>query len=172
MVVGDSLTFYANRDCGLGAAVKGSGASRVLVDGVIGRQTSEAPAVYQPGFGADVVVVGLGTNDTRWTADPAEYRKRIRRLLSTVGPSPTVIWVNVLRRDLATGVQRSAAFNKVLVAEMAARGRRGVVVDWFAAASPQRSWTSSDGVHDTMAGCAARVRMVSAAVARAVTRLS
>lgn len=175
-VVGDSLTYYANRDCGYTTKLQtATAASAVRIDGVIGREivasvpprtaTTNTSGVlaynsWVPMWNPDVVVVGLGTNDTRWQTSTTIYRSRIQSMLSTIGSTKKVVWVNIWRWDSTTGQKLATAFNTILQEEMSKLGTRGVIVDWASQSKLNRSWTVSDGIHDTTTGCNKRIAMV------------
>ncbi len=127
----------------------------IETDDVVGRGSDDGIAALERiGNGlAPVVVISLGTNDTQ--SDVAGFRNDVRTVLRSAGDARCVIWATVWRGGA------NDAFNTVLAEAAQANGTlRLVAWDELAAAHPE--WLSSDGVHSTPAGYAARA----AAIAR------
>ena len=133
-VVGDSLTYFAGRDCGLQRRVATAGYFVAGVDGRVGRIIVGGIPAWQVSWHADVAVVGLGTNDTRLWPYPNMWSTAIQALMRRIGPRVKVVWVNVWRWDSAwgdpaRGRRLASQFNRVLNTELAKFGRRVTIVN-------------------------------------------
>jgi hypothetical protein len=131
---------------------------RIDADDEVGRTTSVGIDVLRARRGSlsDVVVISLGTNDP---ADATSaFRSAVREALRLVGEHRCLVWVSIVRDGDAY-----AAFNDVLEDE-----RRGstrlVVVGWDGMVQAHPEWLTSDGVHATSEGYAARAEAVAGAV--------
>lgn len=121
-------------------------------DDVPGRTTAEGlEALRSAGSNlASHVLVSLGTNDV---STPAEtFRAEVREALALTAPNRCVVWYTIFRAGEST-----SALNAVLRDE-AGRNDNLRLVDWDALARAHPGWLSSDGVHATPSGYAARAR--------------
>ncbi|MBP1307697.1 peptidoglycan/LPS O-acetylase OafA/YrhL/lysophospholipase L1-like esterase [Paenibacillus sp. 1182] len=109
-----------------------------VVDGRIGRQMAEAPAVLeqlrQNGQLGKTVIIELGTNG-------AFTKDQLANLLASLKDTKRIILVN-------TRVPRpwESIVNKHL-AEAASQDPRITMIDWYAASSGKNSYFEHDGVH-------------------------
>ena len=128
----------------------------IETDDVVGRGSGDGIAALESrGSGvAPVVVVSLGTNDTQGDADG--FRADVRRLLATTGHGRCVIWATIWRDGA------NDRFNAVLADEAGANGALRVI-DWDEMVAGHPDWLSSDGVHATPEGYAARAKAIAAA---------
>jgi peptidoglycan/LPS O-acetylase OafA/YrhL len=112
-------------------------------------------------------VLALGTNDTAdvYVGSPVSLATRIRQMMSLVGNQP-VMWVNV-KSLLASGPYSEAdmlLWNRALIRACASYPNMRVY-DWAAAA--RTSWFTTDGIHYTSTGYAARAYLIARALAKA-----
>jgi lysophospholipase L1-like esterase len=161
-MVGDSLTVGVTDELKVDAATSGYDLD---ISGVVGREIPAALPDLAEAASADLVVIGLGTNDaahagfTRASADSL-----ITRALATLPASTPVLWVNVYRRASRTVGANAKIFDDALTAAAARRpGMR--VLDWagFVAAHP--GVIAGDGIHCTDDGYRQRAEWLDAAIA-------
>ncbi len=112
-------------------------------------------------------VLAIGTNDTANVSvgSHVDRRTRIRTLMSLIGNQP-VMWVN-LKSLLPTGpyAQRNMVeWNAALTDACRTHGNMRVF-DWAAVA--RDAWFTSDGIHYTTPGYAARARLIANALVAA-----
>ena len=98
-----------------------------------------------------MVVVSLGTNDPQ--SDVDGFRADVRELLSRAGAGRCVVWATIWRGEANDG------FNDVLAAEARANSALELV-EWDEMVADHPEWLTSDGVHATPAGYAARARAI------------
>jgi peptidoglycan/LPS O-acetylase OafA/YrhL/ribosomal protein L21E len=127
----------------------------VIIDGKVGRQMNEAPAVIQQlnnnGQLGSKVIIELGTNGSF-------TKEQLDELLSRLGSAKKIILVN-------TRVPRpwESIVNDALNAA-AAEDPRVTVVDWYSASKGQDAFFASDGVHLNPSGAKAYATLVANAV--------
>ncbi len=120
-----------------------------------GKETAEGVAEIESAAPVSRLVVCLGTND-----DPREvtaFRAAIERVLATASPSGRVIWTDIVSPPVG-GVPFDS-FNDAL-ADAASKDERLVVVGWTALARENARWLTSDGIHPTDEGYAARAAAI------------
>lgn len=103
---------------------------------------------------ADIVVIALGTNDTRSALfNDTGMTDRIRKIMQIVGPTRTVYWVGVaFAPESNVGIERASRANlaNLAIAEQAAIRPNLVEIPWARKASSLGSTMfSRDGVHLT-----------------------
>lgn len=127
----------------------------ITIDGRVGRQMTEAPAVVQQlrsgGHLGSTVILELGTNGSF-------TREQLEDLLDELGSAKKIVMVN-------TRVPRSweSIVNDTINA-VAAEDPRITVVDWYSASKGQNSFFATDGVHVNPAGAKVFATMVAKAV--------
>lgn len=126
---------------------------------VPGRQIPESlDAVRDLAPGADVLVVGLGTNDANQPdVDGTEAARRIDDLLAAAPPDVPLLWVNVYLPPGTAAGEAAEVFNEALD-EAAAGDRRVQVLDWNAYVMAHPDVMAPDGVHQTVDGYVERSR--------------
>jgi lysophospholipase L1-like esterase len=112
-------------------------------------------------------VLALGTNDTADVAagSAVGLTTRIARMMSATGHQP-VMWVNV-KTLVGSGPYAEANMERWNTALLRACPRypKMRVFDWASVA--RSGWFTSDGIHYTSAGYAARARLIADALAQA-----
>jgi hypothetical protein len=81
--------------------------------------------------GKDILMVALGTNDSRKGLSVADATKLINEIMLQVGADQRVLWVNVVRQDSKATIAASANFDKALT-QAADRFQNLTVLDWAA----------------------------------------
>lgn len=105
-------------------------------------------------------IVALGTNDIKPTYGvPGAAADLIDTMMEEIGAGRRVVWVNVFA---TFDMPETAAFNAALVAATA-RHPLLSIADWYSVAVANPQWFLDDGVHNTLAGAAARNAFVAAA---------
>jgi len=144
-IVGDSLIVgieQGNRAVNQFAA-RGCGVS--YIDARVGRPTSEGVSVIQTkaawGQLPDILVVGLGTNDS---ANGAAFSQKIDQVMAAAGGRP-VVWINVDR------AATEAVLNATLQ-EAQLRYTNLWVLDWNTFADLNPHVRARDGIHLNSAG--------------------
>ncbi len=128
-----------------------------VVDGRIGRQMAEAPAVLeqlrQNGQLGKTVIIELGTNG-------AFTKDQLSNLLASLKDTKHIILVN-------TRVPRpwESIVNKHL-AEAASQDPRITMIDWYAASSGKNSYFEHDGVHLKPKGAKAYASLLAQALTK------
>ncbi|ADM72482.2 acyltransferase [Paenibacillus polymyxa E681] len=128
-----------------------------VVDGRIGRQMAEAPAVLeqlrQNGQLGKTVIIELGTNG-------AFTKDQLANLLASLKDTKHIILVN-------TRVPRpwESIVNKHL-AEAASQDPRITMIDWYAASSGKNSYFEHDGVHLKPSGAKAYASLLTQALTK------
>ncbi|WP_342419070.1 acyltransferase family protein [Paenibacillus sp. FSL H8-0168] len=128
-----------------------------VVDGRIGRQMAEAPAVLeqlrQNGQLGKTVIIELGTNG-------AFTKEQLSDLLASLKDAKRIILVN-------TRVPRpwESIVNKHL-AEAASQDPRITMIDWYAASSGKNSYFEHDGVHLKPKGAKAYASLLAQALTK------
>ncbi|OMF80531.1 acetyltransferase [Paenibacillus peoriae] len=128
-----------------------------VVDGRIGRQMAEAPAVLeqlrQNGQLGKTVIIELGTNG-------AFTKDQLANLLASLKDTKHIILVN-------TRVPRpwESIVNKHL-AEAALQDPRITMIDWYAASSGKNSYFEHDGVHLKPSGAKAYASLLAQALTK------
>ncbi|QNR67396.1 acetyltransferase [Paenibacillus peoriae] len=128
-----------------------------VVDGRIGRQMAEAPAVLeqlrQNGQLGKTVIIELGTNG-------AFTKDQLANLLASLKDTKRIILVN-------TRVPRpwESIVNKHL-AEAASQDSRITMIDWYAASSGKNSYFEHDGVHLKPSGAKAYASLLAQALTK------
>jgi hypothetical protein len=130
-------------------------------------ETSAVPGREVPGSlddlarlspGADVVVIGLGTNDaSRLGPDAEAAAERVALVLDAVPGDTPIRWIDVYREPGTPAGDAAAAFNEAL-AEAAAADPRLEVLDWAAYVEANPQVMAPDGIHLTEVGYVERSR--------------
>jgi lysophospholipase L1-like esterase len=145
-VVGDSLMVGVADELKADAATNGFD---VDISAVVGREIPAALADLSEAATADLVVVGLGTNDaahagfTRASADAL-----IAQALAALSPTTPVLWVNVYRRASGTVGANARVFDEALTAVAATRPALRVL-DWAGFVAQHPKVIAGDGIHCT-----------------------
>jgi lysophospholipase L1-like esterase len=148
-VVGDSLTEGSKDALGALAGAKGL---EIQIDAERGREAEgAAPLVQKVATGKDVVVVALGTNDSRKGLSVADATKLINEIMLQVGAEQRVQWVNVVRQDSKATVAASANFDQALN-QAADRFENLTVLDWAAYVKDHKAVMAGDRIHLTEKG--------------------
>jgi lysophospholipase L1-like esterase len=148
-IVGDSLTE------GIQAALPALGQAKGLqiqIDAERGREAEgSAPLVQKLASGKDILVVALGTNDSRKGLSVTEATKLIDEIMLQVGADQRVLWVNVVRQDSKATIAASGNFNQALT-RAADRFENLTVLDWAAYVQAHKSVMAGDKIHLTDKG--------------------
>jgi lysophospholipase L1-like esterase len=148
-IVGDSLTE------GIQAALPALGQPKGLqiqIDAERGREASgSAPLVQKVASGKDIVVVALGTNDSRKGLSVDEATKLIDEIMLQAGADQRVMWVNVVRQDSKATIAASGNFNQALT-RAADRFENLTVLDWAGYVQAHKSVMAGDKIHLTDKG--------------------
>lgn len=148
VVVGDSLTVGADYFGDLTDVMAAAGYTAV-VDGAVARFSSGGVTVLKSrlaeGTLEPLVIVALGTNDAAAGYTTSWFGSNVDKVMSTVGPSRVVVWVNLQMADTAT----AGRFNAVL-ASKALQYRNLLVADW--ASTPNSQYLTGDGLHYNTTG--------------------
>ena len=148
-IVGDSLTE------GIQAALPALGQAKGLqiqINAERGREADgSAPLVQTVASGKDIVVVALGTNDSRKGLSVAAATKLIDEIMLQAGADQRVMWVNVVRQDAKATIASSTNFNQALT-QAANRFENLTVLDWAAYVQAHKSVMAGDKIHLTDKG--------------------
>ncbi len=148
-IVGDSLTE------GIQAALPALGQAKNLqiqIDAERGREADgAAPLVQKVASGKDIMVVALGTNDSRKGLSITEATKLIDEIMLQVGADQRVMWVNVVRQDSKATITASGNFDQALT-RAADRFENLTVLDWAAYVQAHKSVMAGDKIHLTDKG--------------------
>ena len=136
---------------------------RVRQSTKVSRHASEGAAVMRR-YGRSlprVIHVSLGTNDDPGQTDA--FRVAVGEVMKVAGEKRCVVWANIRRPPYRHVSYRG--YNRVLADEDERRDNL-LVLNWVRMVRRHPEWLSSDGVHVSAAGYAARAK----AVARLVRR--
>lgn len=173
-MLGDSLTVGVTSPSILGGAtlqaVLAANAIDVFVSARVGRNISEGISVITANpstfAAADLVVVGLGTNDIRGSVGSSEAaaRRRIDEVNAAVlaaNPLARILWIELVFEGVR---ERTLVFNRAL-ASAAADVAHVHLCLWRDEALRHPEWFAGDGIHmnttgyrarrDTLLGCIA-----------------
>lgn len=147
-VVGDSLTVGADYFGDLTDLMTAAG-YRATVDGSVARFSSGGVTVLgsrvAAGLLEPLVVVALGTNDAAAGYTTSWFAGNVDRIMSVVGPSRVVVWMNLQMADMATADR----FNAILFLK-SLQYRNLLIGDW--AATPNSQYLTGDGLHYNTTG--------------------
>jgi lysophospholipase L1-like esterase len=148
-MVGDSLT--EGIQAALPALAQAQGL-QIQIDAERGREAQgSASLVQNVATGKDVMVVALGTNDSRKGLSVAEATKFIDEIMLQVGADQRVLWVNVVRQDSKATVAASANFDQALT-KAAERFQNLSVLDWAGYVQAHKTVMAGDKIHLTDKG--------------------
>jgi hypothetical protein len=148
-IVGDSLTEGIQAALPALAQAKGF---QVQIDAERGREADgSAPLVQKVASGKDIMMVALGTNDSRKGLSVTEATKFIDEIMLQVGADQRVLWVNVVRQDSKATIASSANFNQALT-HAADRFENLTVLDWAGYVQAHKSVMAGDKIHLTDKG--------------------
>jgi lysophospholipase L1-like esterase len=148
-IVGDSLT--EGIQAALPALAQAQGV-QIQIDAERGREAQgSAPLVQKVATGKDILMVALGTNDSRKGLSVADATKLINEIMLQVGADQRVLWVNVVRQDSKSTVTASANFNQALT-QAADRFQNLTVLDWAGYVQGHKTVMAGDKIHLTDKG--------------------
>jgi lysophospholipase L1-like esterase len=148
-MVGDSLTEGIQAALPALAQAKGL---QIQIDAERGREAQGAATLVQKvATGKDVMVVALGTNDSRKGLSVTDATKLIDEIMLQVGADQRVLWVNVVRQDSKATVTSSSNFNQALT-QAAGRFENLTVLDWAAYVQAHKTVMAGDKIHLTDQG--------------------
>lgn len=148
-LVGDSLTEGIQAALPALAEAKGW---KLQIDAKRGREADgSAPLVQQVASGKDLMIVALGTNDSRKGLGVDDATKLIDEIMLQVGAEQRVLWVNVVRQDSKATTAAANNFDTALT-KAAERLENLTVLDWAAYVKAHPNVMSGDRIHLTDKG--------------------
>ena len=170
-----SSAFLANPAQRLPARYSAVGVKHLRIDASTGRSIVEALPGQVSGYNVAKAwraagyqgcwVFALGTNDAANVAGGSAtgYAARISEMMSEADGQP-VMWVNTVTTSAFWATASEQAWDKALITAAASYPNMRIF-DWAAVARP--AWFLPDGIHYTLAGCAARAKAIADALALA-----